>query len=212
MALPSMQGRFRISPSPVELSGHGVRLVPLAPSHIDGLRAAAADGELWQLRVTSVPEPENTAAYIQDALDGLANGTMLPFAVLNASTGTVMGCTRYHDIVPQVARLEIGYTWYAASHHRTHVNTVCKLLLLRHAFDTLGASLVGWRTDNFNFASQKAIERLGARKDGVLRHHALRRDGTVRDTVMYSLSAGEWPETRHHLEYLISRHSPTASC
>lgn len=212
MASPSMPCEFRIPPAPVELSGHGVRLVPLAPLHVDGLQAAAADGELWRLRVTSVPEPENTATYIQEALNGLANGSMLPFAVLNDSTGAVMGCTRYHDIVHQVARLEIGYTWYAASHQRTHVNTVCKLLLLSHAFDTLGAAVVGWRTDNFNFASQKAIERLGARKDGVLRHHALRRDGTVRDSVMYSLTVSEWPETRHHLEYLISRNNPAASC
>lgn len=212
MAPPSRHCEFRTLPAPVELSGHGIRLIPLDPSHVSGLQNAAADGELWRLRVTSVPEPENTATYIQDALNGLANGTMLPFAVLDANTGTVIGCTRYHDIVPAVARLEIGYTWYAARHQRTHVNTACKLLLLRHAFDTLGAHLVGWRTDNFNFASQRAIERLGARKDGVLRHHALRRDGTVRDTVMYSLNAGEWPETRHHLEYLLSRNSATASC
>lgn len=212
MALPSPHGAFRAAPRPVELSGHGVRLVPLTLTHTEGLQAAAADGELWKLRVTSVPEPDNTAAYIQDALDGQENGTMLPFAVLDADTGHVMGCTRYHDIVPQVARLEIGYTWYAASYQRTHVNTACKLLLLGHAFDTLGAAVVGWRTDNFNFASQKAIERLGARKDGVLRHHALRRDGTVRDSVMYSLMAGEWPETRHHLEYALARHTPTAPC
>lgn len=212
MASPPIPGGFRTPPAPVELSGHGVRLVPLALTHTEGLQAAAADGELWRLRVTSVPEPENTASYIQDALNGQANGTMLPFAVLDAGTGQVMGCTRYHDIVPQVARLEIGYTWYAARYQRTHVNTASKLLLLRHAFDTLGAAVVGWRTDNFNFASQKAIERLGAHKDGVLRHHALRRDGTVRDSVMYSLMAGEWPETRHHLEYALSRYTPTAPC
>jgi len=212
MALPYAHSGFRVTPAPIELSGYGVRMVPLALSHTDGLCAAATDGELWQLRVASVPGPENTTAYIQQALDGQANGTMLPFAVLDADTGTVIGCTRYHDIVPQIARLEIGYTWYAARYQRTHVNTACKLLLLRRAFDTLGAAVVGWRTDNFNFASQKAIERLGARKDGVLRHHALRRDGTVRDTVMYSLTAGEWPETRHHLEHLISRNPPIASC
>lgn len=212
MASPSMPSMFRTLPAPVEICGHGVRLVPLALSHTEGLQAAAADGELWRLRVTSVPERENTAAYIQDAVNGQANGTMLPFAVLDADTGHVMGCTRYHDILPEVARLEIGYTWYAARYQRTHVNTACKLLLLGHAFDTLGAAVVGWRTDNFNFASQKAIERLGARKDGVLRHHALRRDGTVRDTVMYSLTAGEWTETRHHLEYLLSSKQPQASC
>lgn len=196
---------FTVHPAPVELIGYGVRLTPLSTSHADGLAAAAADGELWRLRVTSVPAPGETAAYVQAALDGQTQGTMLPFTVLDATSGTVLGATRYHDIIPEVARMEIGYTWYASRYQRTHVNTVCKLLLLRHAFDTVGAAAVGWRTDNFNFTSQKAIERLGARKDGVIRNHALRRDGTVRDTVMYSLTAGEWPETARHLEYLISR-------
>ena len=123
--------RFAQRPSPIELAGYGVRLVPLSLDHTEGLQAAAADGELWHLRVTSVPEPENTTAYIQAALDGQANGTMLPFAVLDAGTGVVLGSTRYHDIIPEVARLEIGYTWYAARCQRTHVNTACKLLLLR---------------------------------------------------------------------------------
>lgn len=204
---PDLRTGFRQPPEPVELAGFGVRLVPLSPSHASGLKAAAADGELWKLRVTSVPEPENTPDWIQAALNNQALGTMLPFTVLDADTGAVLGSTRYHDILPEVARLEIGYTWYAASHQRTHVNTACKLLLLGHAFDTLGAGVVGWRTDNFNFASQRAIERLGARRDGVLRHHALRRDGTIRDTVMYSLTAGEWPEVSHHLKYLLSRHA-----
>lgn len=212
MTTQPCSSHFRILPSPVELSGYGVRLAPLAPIHIGGLDTAAADGKLWQLRVTSVPSPGETAAYVKAALDGQTQGTMLPFAVLDAKTGVVLGSTRYHDIIPQVARLEIGYTWYAASHQRTHINTACKLLLLQHAFDTLGAAVVGWRTDNFNFPSQNAIERLGARKDGVIRHHALRRDGTVRDTVMYSLTAGEWPETKHHLEYLISRSNTPTSC
>ncbi len=117
----------------------------------------------------------------------------------------MIGCTSYHDIVPAVERLEIGWTWYAASRQRSAVNTTAKLLLMQHAFETLGARLVGWRTDNYNFASQRAIERLGARKDGVLRHHALRRDGTVRDTVMYSLAAGEWPEVKAHLLWQLTR-------
>ena len=130
---------------------------------------------------------------------------MLPFVVQDSASGRILGTTRYHDIVPAVERLEIGYTWYAKSVQRSHVNTTCKLLLMAHAFDALGARLVGWRTDNYNFASQKAIERLGARKDGVLRHHALRRDGTVRDTVMYSLAAGEWPEVKAHLTYQLER-------
>jgi RimJ/RimL family protein N-acetyltransferase len=194
-----------LNPQPLTLEGHGVRLVPLSPDHAVGLRAAAADGELWNLRVTSVPEPDDTDGYIDRALRGQAEGHMLPFAVLDAASGAVMGTTRYHDIVPAVARLEIGYTWYAKSRQRTQVNTTCKLLLLQHAFDTLGAAVVGWRTDNFNLASQRAIERLGARRDGVLRHHALRRDGTVRDTVMYSLLAGEWPEIHAHLLYQLQR-------
>ncbi|HEX7387762.1 MAG TPA: GNAT family protein [Castellaniella sp.] len=200
-----MSTSFTHTPSPITLDGHGVRLVPLSPSHVQGLRTAAADGELWQLRVTSVPEPDEVPAYIDHALQGQSNGHMLPFAVLDAASGTVLGTTRYHDIVPAIARLEIGYTWYGKSHQRTHVNTACKFLLLQHAFETLGAALVGWRTDNFNIASQRAIERLGAKRDGVLRHHALRRDGTVRDTVMYSVTAGEWPEIRAHLQYKLAR-------
>ncbi len=197
---------FQVTPSPATLRGHGVRLVPLQAEHADALERAAADGELWRLRVTSVPDPGTAADYIATALAGQQAGNMLPFAVIEETSGDVIGSTRYHDIVPSVARLEIGYTWYAKRWQRSHVNTACKLLLLRHAFGQLGARLVGWRTDNFNYASQKAIERLGARKDGVLRHHALRRDGTVRDTVMYSLTAGEWPEVEKHLEYQLSRH------
>ncbi len=192
-------------PEPVELALGGVRLVPMALEHEAGLRAAAADGELWTIRVTSVPEPEKTRKYIEDALRMQEEGKRVPFTVLDAASGRVLGSSSYHDIVPEVDRLEIGYTWYGRSSQRTHVNTTCKLLLMRHAFETLGARLVGWRTDNYNFASQKAIERLGARKDGVLRHHALRRDGTVRDTVMYSLAAGEWPEVKAHLEYQLAR-------
>lgn len=190
---------------PVVLEQAPVRLVPLGLEHEEGLKHAAADGELWNLRVTSVPEPGQTRAYIQAALDGRAQGHRLAFAVLDAASGAVIGSSSYHDIVPAVERLEIGYTWYAASRQRSAVNTTCKLLLMQHAFETLGARLVGWRTDNYNFASQKAIERLGARKDGVLRHHALRRDGTVRDTVMYSLAAGEWPEVKAQLLWQLSR-------
>ena len=183
----------------VVLRDHGVRLEPLALSHEDGLRAAAADGELWKLRVTSVPAPQETRAYIDAALKMREEGHRFAFAVLDDATGTVLGSTSYHDILPAVRRLEIGWTWYARSVQRSHVNTTAKLLLLGHAFDVLGCQVVGWRTDNFNFASQRAIERLGAKKDGVIRGHALRRDGTVRDTVMYSLRAGEWPESRAQL-------------
>lgn len=191
---------------PVVLRDHGVRLEPLAPTHEEGLRAAAADGELWTLRVTSVPEPENTRAYIETALKMREEGQRLAFAVVDEASGRVLGSTSYHDILPAVRRVEIGYTWYATSAQRSHVNTSCKLLMMGHAFDTLGCRVVGWRTDNFNFASQRAIERLGAKKDGVIRGHALRRDGTIRDTVMYSMAAGEWPEARAQLLYLRGRH------
>lgn len=192
-------------PEPCTLEAPLVRLEPMLADDAAGLEAAARDGELWNLRITSVPAPGETPAYIATALKGQADGHMLPFVVRDVPSGKIIGSTRFHDIVPAVERLEIGYTWYGKSWQRTHVNTSCKLLLLTHAFETLGAQLVGWRTDNYNFASQRAIERLGARKDGVLRHHALRRDGTVRDTVMYSLTAGEWPEVKAQLRYLLAR-------
>jgi RimJ/RimL family protein N-acetyltransferase len=190
---------------PVTLEGYGLRVLPLALEHEAGLQAAAADGALWTLRVTSVPEPENTRRYIVDALAMRDAGHRFAFVVQDAASGKVLGCSSYHDILPAVKRVEIGYTWYAQSVQRTHVNTACKLLLMTHAFETLGCHVVGWRTDNFNFASQAAIERLGARKDGVIRGHALRRDGTIRDTVMYSLRAGEWPEVRAQLLYALHK-------
>ena len=188
--------------APVTLEARGVKLVPLTLDHEAGLKAAAVDGELWKLRITSVPEPHETRGYIETAL---TTANRFAFAVTDAASGEVLGSTSYHDIVPNLKRIEIGYTWYAARCQRTHVNTTCKLLMLTHAFDTLGCNIVGWRTDNFNYASQRAIERLGARKDGVLRGHALRRDGTIRDTVMYSLAAGEWPEVKAQLQYLSSK-------
>ena len=187
---------------PVILRDRGIRLVPLGLEHEEGLRAAACDGELWRLRITSVPEPEQVRRYIDDALLMREDGNRFAFAVLDGATGTVLGSSSYHDILPAVKRVEIGYTWYRKSSQRTHVNTTCKLLLMGHAFDTLGCHVVGWRTDNFNFASQNAIERLGAKKDGVIRGHALRRDGSIRDTVMYSMRSGEWPETQTQLRYL----------
>jgi len=189
---------------PVVLKSRDIALVPLSLAHEDGLREAAADGELWKLRVTSVPEPQDTRAYIETALQGRETGYRFAFAVTDDATGTVLGTTSFHDIVPAIARVEIGFTWYAKRCQRTHVNTTCKLLMLTHAFDTLGCNVVGWRTDNFNFASQRAIERLGAKRDGVLRGHALRRDGTIRDTVMYSLTSGEWPEVRAQLTDLLA--------
>ena len=190
---------------PITLSARGVSLVPLALAHEEGLRAAAADGALWNIRVTSVPEPKDTRKYIEDAMAMREAGHRFAFAVIEDSSGKVIGSSSYHDIVPAIKRLEIGYTWYAKSYQRSHVNSTCKLLLMTHAFETLGCHVVGWRTDNFNFASIAAIERLGAKKDGVLRGHALRRDGTIRDTVMYSLRYGEWPEVRAQLLHALNK-------
>ena len=190
---------------PVTLAAMGLTLEPLALAHEAGLQAAAADGALWNLRITSVPAPGETRAYIENALAMREAGNRFAFAVLDTASGQVLGTTSYHDIVPAVKRVEIGWTWYARQAQRTHVNTTAKLLMMGHAFDTLGCAVVGWRTDNFNFASQRAIERLGAKKDGVLRGHALRRDGTIRDTVMYSMRSGEWPEARAQLLYLLDQ-------
>jgi RimJ/RimL family protein N-acetyltransferase len=193
-----------LEPTPVTLAGHGVRLEPLTADHHDGLVAAARDGRLWELWFTSVPEPARAAEYITDALAGQHAGHMLPWAVRDLASGTIVGSTRYHDIVTEVDRVEIGYTWYSASRQRSHVNSACKLLLMTHAFETLGCQVVGFRTDNFNFRSQRAIEALGARKDGVLRHHFRRRDGSVRDSVMYSVLVGEWPAVRRNLEWRLA--------
>ena len=187
---------------PVVLEARGVRLRPLSLADEPGIRAAASDGQLWELRVTSIPEPQEARDYIEKALQ---TNNRFAFAVTDAASGVVLGSTSYHDILPEVKRVEIGHTWYAARWQRTHVNSTCKLLLMTHAFETLGCNVVGWRTDNFNFASQRAIERLGAHKDGVIRGHALRRDGTIRDTVMYSLRAGEWPEARAQLLYQLDK-------
>ena len=192
---------------PVVMKDRGLRLEPLGLEHAPGLADAAADGELWKLRITSVPEPQDTRAYIETALEGRAQGHRFAFAVLDDASGQVLGSTSFHDILPAVRRVEIGWTWYRQSVQRTHVNTTAKLLMMGHAFDQLACHVVGWRTDNFNFASQRAIERLGARKDGVIRGHALRRDGTIRDTVMYSMRSGEWPEARAQLLYLLQRHA-----
>jgi RimJ/RimL family protein N-acetyltransferase len=195
-----------IHPAPVTLEGHGVRLEPLRAEHEEGLAAAAADGRLWELWYTFVPPREKTAAYIAEALAGQQAGHMLPWAVRETGSGAIVGSTRYHDIDAPIDRVEIGYTWYARAWQRTHVNTACKRLLLGHAFDTLGCRVVGFRTDNFNFASQRAIEALGGRKDGVLRHHKMRPDLSVRDSVMYSILASEWGDVRKHLETRLIRH------
>ena len=200
-----------IEPKAVVLERDGIRLEPLAPEHCDGLIEAASDGELWKLWFTAVPAPDTAMAYIETALAGQRDGHMLPWAIRHLASGRIIGSTRYHDIVPAVDRVEIGYTFYARSYQKTSTNTICKSMLLAHAFETLGCRVVGLRTDNFNFVSQRAIEALGAKKDGVIRHHAPRRDGTVRDTVMYSILAAEWPDVKRHLASRIARHRSAAS-
>lgn len=195
-----------IAPTATTLEGHGVRLEPLTTAHRDVLTTAASDGRLWELWFTSVPAPNETAKYIDDALAGQEAGHMLPWVVRDLESGDIIGTTRYHDIVRAIDRVEIGYTWYAQRWHRTHVNTACKLLLLTHAFDALHCAVVGLRTDRFNVASQRAIAGLGARQDGILRHHQARRDGTARDSVIFSILAAEWPDVRRHLELRLARH------
>ena len=190
----------------VTLEGHGVRLEPLVPGHGDALAAAASDGKLWELWFTSVPTVQEVPTYISLALAGEREGSMLAWAVRELGTGTIVGTTRYHDVAAALHRVEIGYTWYAARSQKSHVNSACKLLLLAHAFDDLRCRVVALRTDTFNFASQRAIEGLGARRDGVIRRHQFRRDGTVRDSVFYSILAEEWPDVRHHLEFRLARH------
>jgi RimJ/RimL family protein N-acetyltransferase len=196
-----------IHPKPATLEGHGVRLEPLAREHAAGLTEAAKDGRLWELFFTSVPEVEQVQAYISGALAGQEKGDMLPWAVRDLKSGAIVGSTRYHDIIPASDRVEIGWTWYAKRVQRSHVNTACKLLLFEYAFEKLGCKVVGLRTDNFNFRSQRAIEALGAKKDGVIRHHWVRRDGSVRDTVMYSVLAHEWQDVKRHLEFRLHRNA-----
>jgi N-acetyltransferase len=196
-----------IEVQPIVLEGRGIRLEPLTAEHGEALATAVKDGRLWELWFVATPEPEHIGRYIDDALKAQQEGHMLPWAVRDLARGAIIGSTRYHDIVARIDRVEIGYTWYAQSSQRTNVNTTCKLLLLGHAFDTLGCKVVGLRTDGFNFRSQRAIEALGAKKDGVLRHHGARKDGSARDTVMYSILAAEWPDVRRHLESRLQRHS-----
>ena len=195
---------------PTTLQGHGVRLEPMIEAHADALRAAASDGRLWELWYTAVPEPDRVGEYITAALAGHAAGHMLPWVVRELTSNQVVGSTRYHDVVAQVDRVEIGYTWYAKSAQRSHINTTCKLLLLTHAFESVGCKVVGLRTDKFNFVSQRAIEALGAKKDGVIRHFGTRRDGSARDVVMYSILSSEWPEVKLHLTRRLARHGARA--
>ena len=197
--------------APVTLESRGVRLEPMQPSHVDALIAAASDGKLWELWYTAIPAPDMAAKYVEDALAGQRSGHMVPFVVRELSTGTIIGTTRYHDINPAVDRVEVGYTWYSESRQRTHVNRTCKLMLLTHAFEVIGCAVVGFRTDNFNFRSQAAIAALGAKKDGVIRHFQARRDGSARDTVMFSILRHEWPDVKRHLALKLDRRTTSTS-
>jgi RimJ/RimL family protein N-acetyltransferase len=191
---------------PVTLERDGIRLEPLALAHGPELGEAVADGELWKLWYTAAPEQHGMTAYIETALAGQQRGVMLPFAVRELEGGKLIGSTRYHDIVPELDRVEIGYTWYAASWQRSKANTLCKLMLMTHAFETVGCGVVGLRTDSFNLRSQRAIEALGAKKDGVIRNYRRRRDSSIGDTVMYSILSQEWPGVKRHLEFRLERH------
>ena len=198
-------------PADVTLERDGIRLEPLTLAHENGLAIAAADGELWNLRFTGVPEPQETRGWIVAAHKLREDGNRLAFAVIDTATNAVIGSTSYHDIMPGILRVEIGHTWYAKSRQRSSVNTICKLLLMQHAFETLCCAVVGWRVSHMNFPSQRAVERLGAKRDGVLRHHAPIRDGKVRDTVMYSMLAAEWPAARAKLTARLSRPASAAA-
>ncbi|QAU24480.1 N-acetyltransferase [Dyella sp. M7H15-1] len=191
--------------TPAALQDEHVLLEPLGPRHAPALEAAAADGELWKLWFTSAPEPGQARAYIDKALDGLAAHTMLPFAVREKTSGQIVGATRFYDFVPELPRIALGYTWYAKRWQKSHLNTACKRLLLKHAFEVLNCVAVEFHTDHRNLDSQRAIERLGAHKDGVLRAHKRRPDGTLRDTVCYSIIASEWPDVQRWLDMRLAR-------
>ena len=191
--------------APVTLSGAYATLEPLAQAHLDGIRAAASDGELWRLWYTSVPSPGGTARWLDIALDMRVRQGAMPFVVRDNATGDVIGSTRYFNVDAQNRRLEIGHTWYAKRAQRTAVNTECKLMLLTHAFESLQCIAVEFRTHWFNQASRAAIARLGAKQDGVLRNHQLMPDGSRRDTVVFSIIDAEWSAVKRHLQYLLER-------
>ena len=189
---------------PVTLAGRHATVVPLAREHESGIRKAASDGELWKLWYTSVPSPEATQQWFDIAFDVRDRLGGMPFAVLDPA-GEVIGSTRYFNVDAENRRLEIGHTWYATRAQRTGVNTECKLMLLRHAFEALGCIAVEFRTHWFNHRSRAAIARLGAKQDGVLRNHLLLPDGSRRDTVVFSILDGEWLAVRRHLEHLLAQ-------
>ncbi|HUH54604.1 MAG TPA: GNAT family N-acetyltransferase [Rhodanobacter sp.] len=193
------------TPAPIRLQDDHVVLEPLSLDHVPALEAAATDGALWNLWFTGVPAPGETQAYVEKGLLGQAEGRMLPFAIREKSSGEIVGTTRYYDIVPELPRLAIGYTWYAKRWQKSHLNTACKRLLLQHAFEVIGAVAVEFHTDLRNLDSQRAIERLGARREGVLRAHKRRRDGSLRDTVCYSVLATEWADVNRWLDLRLGR-------
>ena len=190
--------------SPVTLRGQHASLVPLSPDHLAGLQDAARDGELWKLWYTAVPAPEGMAAEIERRLSLLAKDSMLPFTVLDAD-GRIAGMTTYMNVDGANRRVEIGSTWYAKRVQRSALNTECKRMLLSHAFDTLACIAVEFRTHRLNTQSRRAIERLGAQFDGMLRSHQISPNGSLRDTAVYSIIAAEWPTVRAHLQHQLER-------
>lgn len=189
----------------VELSRGNIRLEPLSESHLEGLQSASQDGELWELWFTTVPHPNDTKAYIEKALSQKQAGTALPFAIVDIASNKVIGSTRICNAQNEHRRVEIGYTWYAKSFQKTSANTECKLMLLTHVFDALKCIAVEFRTNWHNTASRNAIARLGAKQDAVLRNHQILADGTIRDTVVFSILDNEWPSVRKSLEFKLSR-------
>ncbi len=185
------------------LENNKIRLEPLTLEHADALAKLVTDGELWKLNITSAPRPEDSQAYIETALN---TADRIAFAVIDKATNTFIGTTSYYNISPEIQRLEIGYTFYGQSYWRTYVNSNCKLLLLTYVFETLTWKTVGWQTDNLNVRSQQAIERLGAKKDGVIRGHKLRKDGTIRNTVIYSMLVEEWADAKQVLLEKLSKY------
>jgi N-acetyltransferase len=190
---------------PVTLKGARTTLAPLAHGHHDDLREAVADGELWTLWYTNVPQPDWMAAEIDRRLKLQSDGSMLPFSVIDNASGKAVGMTTFMNVDAQNKRVEIGSTWYRKSVQRSDVNTQCKLLLLGHAFETLECIAVEFRTHFFNHQSRRAIERLGAKLDGILRSHQRASNGTLRDTCVYSIVAAEWPTVKSHLTFQLSR-------
>nr|WP_299342046.1 GNAT family protein [Allomuricauda sp.] len=193
---------------PLELEGNLARLIPLKESHKPDLLEAASDGNLWELWYTSVPSVDTVDAYIDFALKQESQGLALPFVIVERASGKVVGSTRFCSVDAPNRRVEIGYTWYAQSVQRTGINTECKYLLLQHAFETLDAIAVEFKTNFFNFPSRNAILRLGAKQDGIIRNHRIDKQGNIRDTVIFSILNSEWPAVKTSLEYKMSKTYP----